>query len=269
MKIRMAEGISESISILTGTPQGSPLSLILYLFYNADLIEGCSREGVVASGWVDDVNLITEGKTEEENIRRLQAASQRADLWARRHASVFDHKKYKLIHFVNPKSDIQPRFISLPLEGVTIQATTTAERYLGIWLDPELTFKNHREKAIAKADTSLQAIRGLVGSTWGASLDMMRRLYQAIIIPQMLYGVAAWFQPATAKQRDATIREFAKVQHRPACLISGAFCTTAVEALNVELHLPPMKLQMERICKETAIGIWIGPRFARLMGISE
>lgn len=68
-RIRMAEGVLEAIPTTTGIPQESPLSLILYLFYNADLIEDCSRDGVVASGWVDDVSLITEGKTEEDNIR--------------------------------------------------------------------------------------------------------------------------------------------------------------------------------------------------------
>jgi hypothetical protein len=155
------------------------------------LIEDCSQDGVVASGWVDDVNLITEGTTEKENIRKLQIASQRADLWARRHASVFDHKKYKLIHFVNPNANIQPRHTALPLDGVTIPATIETERYLGVWLDPGLTFTNHQEEAIAKAGTSLQAIKGLAGSTWGASLTVMRCLYQAIIIPQILYGVAA------------------------------------------------------------------------------
>jgi hypothetical protein len=243
----MAEGTSESIPTTTGIPQGSPLSPILYLFYNADLIEDCTWDGVTASGWVDDVNLIIAGTTEEENTRKLQAASQRADLWAKRHASVFDHKKYKLIHFVNPKADTQPRYTALPLEGVTIPVTTTAERYLGIWLDPALSFTEHRKKATIKAGTSLQAIRGLAGSTWGVSLTAMRRLYQAIIVPQMLYGVTAWFHPATAKQRDKITKEFAKIQHRAACLISGAFRTTAVEALNVELHLPPIRLQIERI----------------------
>lgn len=220
-RIRMAEGVSEAIPTTTGIPQGSPLSPILYQFYNADLIEDCSRDGVVASGWVDDVSLITEGKTEEDNIRRLKAANEWADLWARRHASVFDHKKYKLIHFINPNTDVQPRHTALPLENVTVHATKDAERYLGIWLDPELTFEKHREKAVAKAGTSLQAIRGLAGSTWGASLTVMWRLYQAIIIPQMLHGIAAWFQPATAKQRDTITRKFAKIQHRAACLISG------------------------------------------------
>jgi hypothetical protein len=48
------------------------------------------------------------------------------------------------------------------------------ERYLGYWLDPALDFDYHREKAIEKADVSLQALRSLAGSTWGASLSAMR-----------------------------------------------------------------------------------------------
>jgi hypothetical protein len=38
--------------------QGSPLSPILYLFYNADLLENCAMDGVLSSGWVDDVSLM-------------------------------------------------------------------------------------------------------------------------------------------------------------------------------------------------------------------
>lgn len=44
----------------TGIPQGSPLSPILYLFYNADLIEACNTEpNTKALGYVDDVGIVT------------------------------------------------------------------------------------------------------------------------------------------------------------------------------------------------------------------
>jgi hypothetical protein len=36
-----------------------------------------------------------------------------------------------------------------------ILAITTVEYYLGIWLDPKLTFTKYREKAIAKVGMSL------------------------------------------------------------------------------------------------------------------
>jgi ribonuclease HI len=89
----------------------------------------------------------------------------------------------------------------------------------------------------------------------------MRRIYQAIVIPQMLYGAAAWFQPGNMTQAQLTTitRDFAAIQKRAACLISGAFRTTAAEALNIELHLLPIRYQLDQLVKATAIRIRTGP----------
>jgi ribonuclease HI len=89
----------------------------------------------------------------------------------------------------------------------------------------------------------------------------MRRIYQAIVIPQMLYGAAAWYQPGimTKAQLTAITRDFTTIQKRAACLISGAFRTTAAEALNVELYLLPIRLQLDQLVKATAIRIRTGP----------
>lgn len=92
----------------------------------------------------------------------------------------------------------------------------------------------------------------------------MRRIYQAVIIPQMLFGVAAWFMPNNdTKGRRATIsKAFEDVQHKAACLIGGAFKTTAAAALGAELHLMPMQILMERMVNETAIRLRTGPAYA-------
>jgi ribonuclease HI len=261
----MPEGISDRIPTPTGIPQGSPISPILYLIYNADLIENsASVNGVTSNGWVDDVAFMAKGDSERETVSKLRKACGKADTWAKRHASVFDTKKYALIHFVNPR-EAEPRHTPLRLsDGTTIQPTTSAERYLGFWLDPELRFDHHRDHVVAKADRSLQALRGLAGSVWGASLSSMRRIYQAVIIPQMLFGISAWFQPLLENKRtqETICRPFASIQKRAACLISGAFKTTAAEALNVELHLLPIAIHMDRLVKDTALRLRTGPIFA-------
>jgi ribonuclease HI len=262
-RIKIPEGVSDRIPTSTGIPQGSPISPILYLIYNSDLIEDCAEvaDHVSTSGWVDDVGLIASGHTESETIGKLQKASAIADQWALRHASVFDKKKYQLIHFVNPRSGLTPNLQPITLQYGTQKEASTAVKYLGIWLDSELTFDTHREKAIAKAGTSLEALRGLAGSIWGVALGSMRRIYQAIVIPQMLYGAAAWYQPGimTRAQLTTITREFATIQKRAACLISGAFRTTAAEALNIELHLLPIRYQLDQLVKATAIRIRTGP----------
>jgi hypothetical protein len=80
----------------------------------------------------------------------------------------------------------------------------------------------------------------------------MRRIYQAVVIPQMLFGVSAWYQPMViGKMKARTISQpFVTIQKRAACLISGAFRTTAPEALNTELHLPPIAIHMNRLKRQ-------------------
>ncbi|KAJ5552062.1 reverse transcriptase [Penicillium frequentans] len=265
-RIRMPEGISERIPTPTGIPQGSPLSPILYLLYNADLLEDCqTRSGDLSTmGWVDDVGFMATGKMEKQTISKLEKACEKARIWARRHASVFDPKKYNLIHFVPPERRHEGQSFLL-VEGQdglhNIIFPEQAARYLGFWLDPQLTFSHHHEKAVIKGSTSIQALRSLAGSTWGASTLAMRRIYQAVVIPQMLYGVSAWYSPLTTGKGKAQVvsSKFAAIQKRAACLIGGAFKTSAAEALNIELYLPPIGIQMERISAETALRIRTGP----------
>lgn len=66
--------MSASSPMHTGTPQGSPLSPILYLFYNADLLKITNRAGMCVSsiGFVDDINLLAYGRSREENCRTLE-----------------------------------------------------------------------------------------------------------------------------------------------------------------------------------------------------
>ncbi|KAJ5303939.1 uncharacterized protein N7443_003599 [Penicillium atrosanguineum] len=63
--------------------------------------------GVTSNGWVDDVCFMAKGDSERETTKKLRMAYRKADQWARTHASVFDPKKYALVHFVNTR-EIDP-----------------------------------------------------------------------------------------------------------------------------------------------------------------
>ena len=79
----------------------------------------------------------------------------------------------------------------------------------------------------------------------------IRRVYQAVVVPQMLYGVSAWHCPAAramlAGELRRMINEITKIQRRAAILISGAFKSTSAAALNVELFLTPIHLLMDQL----------------------
>ena len=98
--------VIDIFEVRTGIPQGSPISPILYLFYNADLLEICERPGTNtnAIGFVDDINVLAYGKTTEENCKTLEEIHKKCERWVIRHGSVSAPKKYELIHLSrNPK----------------------------------------------------------------------------------------------------------------------------------------------------------------------
>jgi hypothetical protein len=135
-------------------------------------------------------------------------------------------------------------------------------KYLGVWLDKHLDFDTHRRKLLDKANGSLEALRAMTGSVWGASLAAMRKVYQAVVVPQMLYGISVWYYPAArslpAWEMKRTVNEFTKVQRRAAILISGAFKSTSAAALNVELFITLIHLLIDQIIQESAIRIQTG-----------
>jgi hypothetical protein len=87
----------------------------------------------------------------------------------------------------------------------------------------------------------------------------MRKVYQTVVVPQMLYRVSVWYCPAARRipawEMKRITNEFTKVQRRAVILISGAFKSTSAAALNVELFLTLIHLLMGQLIQEPAIRI--------------
>jgi len=137
-EIRLGDFTLENSTVFAGIPQGSPMSLILYLFYNADLLEVCDniRLRTSASGFIDDINILTYSKSTEQNCRNLEQIHTECDRWAHRHGSGFNLKKYDLIHFSRtPKRFSMGAAVQIAGQEIRLKDSV---RVLGVILDPAL-----------------------------------------------------------------------------------------------------------------------------------
>jgi hypothetical protein len=65
-------------------PQGSLLSLSLYLFYNTNLLEDLPSN-ILVIDYMDNIYLLTWGLTVRDNYARLRQVHQRAEQWENTH----------------------------------------------------------------------------------------------------------------------------------------------------------------------------------------
>ena len=250
--VRTNEFTTKTLQVGTGIPQGSPLSPILYLFYNADLIENCALADVNldVSGFIDDRALLATGDTTEENCLLLEKAHEICTAWADTHGSKFALAKYQLIHFTRKrKADI------LILKDHSITPSISC-RYLGIQLDRKLLWNEHLKDLKSKAIKSIGALSSLSSSTWEGNILSLRRLYLSVIIPQITFCCSVWYCPADQKEhKKSHLQTLESLQGKAARVISGAFRATSLPVLNVETLIPPIDLQLQKLNRLTTAQI--------------
>lgn len=234
----------------TGIPQGLPLSPILYLFYNADLIDNIQAAAlgkVLCTGYIDDTNILVWSRWSRENCQLLTRLHGVGETWAKRHASKFSPSKYGPIHFVkrgpgserpsehHPQRAPTEPTIDRPvtIQGVQIQPVSSL-RCLGVPLNENLTAKDHLQHCRKRAATLTTALRSIAGMAWGVTTLHLRRMWTAVLFPQISFGCSAWYTRGAYMVKnveDEVNRTLDSIQHQALYRIAGAFRTTSRAAL--------------------------------------
>ena len=101
-KLKFDDYTSEAFDILNRIGQGDPLSMLLYIIYNADLLQITGDETKEDSlGFVDDIALIAVGKDFNETTRRLRDMMTKEEgglQWSKEHNSKFEVSKSVVMH---------------------------------------------------------------------------------------------------------------------------------------------------------------------------
>jgi exonuclease III len=247
-KIKLPEGESGWLRTDTGIPQGSPLSPILFLFFIADLLDATNNEElrVSAVGFVDDVNILTYGRSTERNCETLSEIHRNCMQWAETHGAKFAPEKYEVLHLTRARNKFNLKATPV-LEGIQINAKTHI-RLLGVQIDTKLKWGPHMRAVTERASALLLATGRISSSTWGASLIKSRLLYQTIVKPAILYGAGVWYGPqGTVTASKAVDRKLETIQNQYLRKVTGAYRAVNRRILEKEADVPPITWTMNEL----------------------
>lgn len=265
MQLRFDRYTSDWIPINNRIGQGDPLSMILYIIYNSDLVDVAkARKGrevlkELTLAFVDDTAFIAIAKDFKSTHRILQDMLERNGgrfEWSRTHNSRFETSKFTLIDFSLNRTKEQP---SMNIQGNIIRPSRT-HKFLGVIVDQELRWRAQVDNAVAKGTAYVLQIRRLSTMTKGIPMKLMRQLYHAVAIPKMIYAADLWFAPAFSDGSDSpqcgslgTVKHLTSVQRIALLAITGAMRSTTTDLLEVHANVLPITLLLQNTCHRAIV----------------
>ena len=189
----------------------------------------------------------------EDTCNKLAAALEKAQHWAITHASRFAPEKFQLTHFTRARKNVELQQ-RIETSWCEISPSPTC-KYLGVPMDSKLQWRAHVEDIRRRVTKTIGGLASLGNSAWGIGLQGMRRIYEGVAVPQMMYACSAWSHARSTgvPYTQNTLHTLENLQARAARAISSAFKATSYAALNVEAHLMPVSQRIEQRNKEALI----------------
>ena len=183
-RMKFDDFISDFIQISNRIGQGDPLSMLLYIVYNVDLLELTEGLGEDSLGYIDDAMIMAEGDDLEETVEILTNFMNRDEggfAWSKAHNSNFTIDKLAVTHFTRrrrvdperPGHTIIREAPALTLRGKRVKVSP-AYKYLGIHVDSQLNWKTQTQEAISKATRWILLYKHLTRPASGLSASFMR-----------------------------------------------------------------------------------------------
>lgn len=196
-RVTLNYGLSDHFNINRGVKQGDPLSPLLFILYIEPLLMR-----------IDSLATRLQAKGLRVGSKIIRALLYADDL------AIFSHTPHHLQCYLNTLySFCEDSHLNVNVSKTKIMAFhksrsppspppilynnspvefVTEFKYLGVWLDPNLTYRKALNEAITKTERAIGIIANLFSNPHLLPIQSIRSLYQGVILPQFTYGSEIW-----------------------------------------------------------------------------
>ena len=232
-----------------GVPQGAILSTTLFNVKINDIVKQVDP-GVECALYVDDFVIMYRSPTIDAIQRKLQHTIHRLEKWTLENGFTISKNMTVAMHFCPDKKCMDP---VLKLDNDPIQFVKEA-KFLGLIWDTKLTFEPHIKYLKARCHKSLNILKVLSRTEWGADQTTLLKLYRSLVRSKLDYGCLVY-----GSASKTALAKLDPVHNQGLRLSLGAFRSSPVESLYVEAHEPPLEIRREKLALQYILKLKANP----------
>ena len=189
---------------------------------------------VLATLFVDDLSLSFSASRMAVAERKIQLCINQISKWADMRGFRFSTSKTVVMHFCHIKG-IHPD-PDLYLYGNRISCVEEA-RFLGLIFDRKLTWGPHIKNLKARCLKSLDILKALSHTSWGADRKHMLLLYKALVFSKLSYGCEVY-----SSATEGRLKTLDSIHNAGIRIASGAFKSSPISSMLVDSGELPLDL---------------------------
>ena len=186
-KVTINGYVSDNRVIYHGVSQESVLGSILFLLYINDL-HTCIKHSSTLY-FADDTNLLNISSTYRTLTKEINKDLKSLVMWLTANKISLNNDKTELIYF-HKAMNVIPSVNKIKLNG-KILLPSKKIKYLGVYLDENLSGESHCEELIKKLN---RANGMLAKANQFVPLNELKNVYHAIFSSHLMYGCQIWTQ---------------------------------------------------------------------------
>ncbi len=223
------------------------ISSILFLFFNASLIEKCEalRIKIEVLDFINNINILVYDRFTEEICRTLSKAHDVCTKWARTHDATFASEKYKLTYFTRKLKRFDMT-ISIQIESSVIKSKSNV-RVLEMQLNTKLRWDAHLRQIETNHVTRMLTLSHLEVFTWEAIFTKARQVYSAVVRSEIAFEASVWHQRDKKDELLSKECRLETLQNQTLCHVAEVFKRVNIETLKAETYMSSLHVHLNML----------------------
>jgi ribonuclease HI len=238
--VKVGNILSDTFKQETGVPQGSVLSVTLFMIKVDQLAEMIPAENrFMSSLFVDDLQISYSHSDLNIIKQKMQTCLNNITQWSNKNGYKFSIAKTNAIHFNTIRGlHLKP---DLYLDNQKLNYVENA-KFLGIIWDEKLTWRPHLLNLKANCQKLLGLMRSISSLTWGADQNTLKLVYIAYIRSKLDYGSIIY---ASAHKTNLQIID--SIANEALRISTGAFKSTPIESIYILANEIPLNMRRKKL----------------------